>query len=1278
MIKITRKHLLLGGLCGIVAIFVALAATLFWVAATPGGLQFVIRQAQNYIPGQLTIEKVRGTLLDRIQFYGVDYRQGKALHAELDLFSFQWSFNSLSSRLLYIERLHLDGLRINLTREEPPEEDTASDPPINFEQLPEIHLPVGIVIDQLEVTNVSVSINKQQQVATRYDIDHIQLEKIQIAEKFSLAEGRLKVPAQASLPAVDAIWYNSIDLSPPYASNLQLQIDTLKWPFLPKDNNPEQVIIGNLVVAVEGDLNKYQVNLAAEASGPQIPPSSWQLVGTGDLSHFVIDDLSGRLLDGMIRITGDIVYKPVISAAVTVDIHQINPQSWLPQFPIQGVVNTTAQLSYRNNDVLIDRMRLELPEQQMSLDASGTISQISRSPQFKLGLTWQALKWPLGELNESQSLVYSRRGNLELNGNREHFVAAVDAELNGKDIPQSSWQGVFQGSEQRLHSFEFAGRLLQGEVRLAGSADWAQQPHHLDWNVRVSGENINPGIKWPKVPGKVNFTIQHQGKLEEKQLNAQVLIEDVSGELLGYPLAVKADLRSDGTTHRIKQFSFRSGRNSADAEVNIVQGADAQTIDGTWSIDAPQLSAFIPEVKGRISGKGQIAGNLLRPDIAAKIDARGLMFKEWTLDVLSADMNLGLNSGDLLDVDVNLLNLKQNDKPLLSSLRLKSQGDLKEHDIALSLTAAENNLRLRLEGSLDREHLLWQGQVADLQALTPLAGDWQLRQPSSLSFSSSRVSLTSSCLQQLNSSGQACTSVTWLAGNTTDLNLDIKDLSLSQLLVNKLPKDKSLSGAVLSSQLHAKINPGRNFPITADCDVNVSPGTLHSIIDGREYNLMFAGGGLALEIDESGLKANLQGKLFDKSAFEGSLELVDFNQLPLPKEQPISARLKAKFLDLDILPTLVSKVKNTRGQISVDVEVVGTTKRPQLQGLLKVQADTDIPDLGLALHEIDASVAADSKANQLNLDAVIHSGQGSNRIKGTVDIPTFDTWEAHMDIKGLNFETINTDAFQVWVSPDMSLDISPGQVNIEGTVNIPKAKITPDISIQTNGSKVTASADVVIIGEEESEKIDPGEVSWLMDGSLNVTLGKEIHVDVVDFKSRLEGSVIVNFVPGQTIPAGRGELRIEEGTYKAYGQDLELSSGRILFQGGPMDNPGLNIQAIRRIRSKTAFQDVNVAGIRIRGTAKTPRISLFSEPQVEDAQILSYILTGSPLSGAVNRSELSLGTYLKPSVYVSFGYDLFDNSKAFNLRYDISDKWGIEGSVGDRDSGLDFSYILGR
>src|SRR5204863_5648408 len=95
----------------------------------------------------------------------------------------------------------------------------------------------------------------------------------------------------------------------------------------------------------------------------------------------------------------------------------------------------------------------------------------------------------------------------------------------------------------------------------------------------------------------------------------------------------------------------------------------------------------------------------------------------------------------------------------------------------------------------------------------------------------------------------------------------------------------------------------------------------------------------------------------------------------------------------------------------------------------------------------------------------------------------------------------------------------------------------------------------------------------------------------------------------QELPTASGTLTIQEGRYKAYGQDLTIRNGEVRFAGGPVDNPALAITATRTSRPLTSMGDSVIAGIRILGTVKDPQVTLFSEPAMSETQILSYLLT---------------------------------------------------------------------
>ena len=72
--------------------------------------------------------------------------------------------------------------------------------------------------------------------------------------------------------------------------------------------------------------------------------------------------------------------------------------------------------------------------------------------------------------------------------------------------------------------------------------------------------------------------------------------------------------------------------------------------------------------------------------------------------------------------------------------------------------------------------------------------------------------------------------------------------------------------------------------------------------------------------------------------------------------------------------------------------------------------------------------------------------------------------------------------------------------------------------------------------------------------------------------------------------------------FRAYGQELEVDPGAVLFDG-PLDNAGLDISAWRR------HQQVE-AGVKVTGTMQAPRVELISNPAVSESEKLSWLVLG--------------------------------------------------------------------
>ena len=200
--------------------------------------------------------------------------------------------------------------------------------------------------------------------------------------------------------------------------------------------------------------------------------------------------------------------------------------------------------------------------------------------------------------------------------------------------------------------------------------------------------------------------------------------------------------------------------------------------------------------------------------------------------------------------------------------------------------------------------------------------------------------------------------------------------------------------------------------------------------------------------------------------------------------------------------------------------------------------------------------------------------------------------------------------------------------------------------------------------------------------------------------------------PGQLTKA-TGEITIPEGIYRAYGQRLEVENGRVLYTGGPLTNPGLDVRAVRKVNDVTA-------GIHVKGSLNQPRLEIFSFPAMGQTDALAYILLGGPIENATNedgsmmakaalalglsggdtiarslgdrfgldemrvessakgdQAALVVGRYLSPKIYVSYGVGLIERVDTLTMRYQISKRWQLKVESGGYQ-GADILYTIER
>jgi len=123
--------------------------------------------------------------------------------------------------------------------------------------------------------------------------------------------------------------------------------------------------------------------------------------------------------------------------------------------------------------------------------------------------------------------------------------------------------------------------------------------------------------------------------------------------------------------------------------------------------------------------------------------------------------------------------------------------------------------------------------------------------------------------------------------------------------------------------------------------------------------------------------------------------------------------------------------------------------------------------------------------------------------------------------------------------------------------------------------------------------------------ALQVDLGDDLKLRGRGLDTKLRGSLALA-TPGNRL-ALTGSVRTEAGSYAAYGQKLAIDHGVLTFTG-PADNPRLDILALR------SNIDQRV-GVLVSGSAQSPRVRLYSEPDMSDTDKLSWLVLGRAPDG---------------------------------------------------------------
>ncbi len=853
-----------------------------------------------------------------------------------------------------------------------------------------------------------------------------------------------------------------------------------------------------------------------------------------------------------------------------------------------------------------------------------------------------------------------RRASLQTDGRR--ITAEVEAAEGDASVELA---GEFEGNRWR-------GRLV--EARL-------QNPDYGSWRLLAPANLVaSPGaielagacLDNPR-SGKLCIDLNHVE-------NAGTL----SFDLRGVPLALArpwlpAGISADGSANANGNLDYDLPRRlHGNVEIDFPRGRVGYEL----APGEPQVVEFErARVQSRISSSGitaRVDAALGQDDaVEGSIELPGADLLAFDIDAQPVRARLNARLGQLGLVDAAL--------PQIERLRGSAEVNL-EIEGRIGKPLVSGNMHLR-DGSLylpDLELEIEQVQL-DAQSAGPDRLDYRLQ----AEVAGGQLAATGS------------TALGADAGWASRLSLTGRQLVLAPLLQRRLPEDLTVAGRL---DFDAKADLRLPDQLSGKVEIRLPSGTIgYPLPNGEAGSWTYRDIGLDGRLENRSL--DLRGGFgIGDNRLRAELRLARFDPFRLdPQAQALDGRVEIELDDLSLTESLLPDVQRTSGSLRVKLALGGTLARPQLRGDAEVRdAGLQIARLGLNLEQINLTANSDAEG-MTRFAGSLRSGEGGIEFDGAVRLDPGAGWPGSLAIRGEDFEVAQIPDARVSLSPRLDIRLANRNVDITGEVLVPYARLQPrDI---TTAARV--SGDTVIIGEEQ----DPGG-RWQINSKVRLILGERVTFFGYGFDGRLGGSLLIEESPGKPT-RGSGEITILEGRYRAYGQYLDVEEGRLLYSGGPLTNPGLDLRAVR----KTG--DV-VAGIDVSGRLSNPRVDLFSSPAMGQTDTLSYLLTGGPLDSATSgegammanaalalglsggdriarsigdrfgidemriesssggdQASLVVGRYLSPRIYVGYGVGLIESINTLNLRYRITERWQLEAESGAQQA-ADLFYRFER
>ncbi|NHB94933.1 autotransporter assembly complex protein TamB [Photorhabdus stackebrandtii] len=1236
-------------------IITLLVITVAGLVGTQSGLHTMINSAVRWVPG-LDIADVSGGWRDltlkgiRYQMPGVDVNVNQ-LHLSLRL-------SCLKNSQLCINALTTEGVKVAInTKQLPP----AGEPSPESEPLTELKTPYPISLNLLSIKNAAVTVD----------------DKV-----FALDEFRTAAEWQQKALILKPTKITGLLVGLPKTTPEQLKTAKAK-----REVEPEKSL---------GEILKTLFSQPLLATLPEVPIplditvegiSGKQLQLTGD-TNITVNDLLLQISNQGRQIQLNKLNIKVPEGSLAVHGSATLAQQWPVKLVIKGELNRQEiqgqKVDLKLNGALLEQLSLMLNLSgpvSAKIDAQAELAKTGLP--VRITLESQQLSWPLtGEPEYQLDNVKMR-----LNGKASGYDLSLRSGIKGNEIPPALLVLDAKGNEERFKLTRLRLSALQGRTELVGVADWSKA---VSWNAVLTLSGINTAKQWPEWPAEIEGKIVTRGSLHGGSWQLRIPEITLDGNVKQNLIKARGKISGNAAGQwSIPQFELALGRNKINLQGQLFK---QWQLDG--DIRAPRLDGLLPRLGGVVNGTLKLRGNMQAPQILADLNANGLKWQDLRIDSVNVKGDIRSAAQIQGDFAIKVSQLKQADL-VIRNLTLNAKGNEKQHNLQLKIDGKPVAGQLALNGSFDRKQQRWKGSINNTRFDTPV-GEWRLTKAMTIDYLNQQQKVTVGTHCWLNPHAQLCIPKPIEAGASGNASviLDRFDLAMIQPL---LGSETHLKG-VFSGNADVKWSAGGGLP-QANVNLHGDAVQVKQMVDGIALPVDFQTLTLNAGLKNGAAELNWLFKIMGNGQFNGAVQIAD-----LEGRRKLSGNVGIQDISLALIEPILGKGDKAEGHLNANLRLGGNAKNPLLFGRLGLSA-LQASGHWIPFDITQGQLGVNFDGIRSDLEGVIETPKGQLNLNGDADWRNLDAWHARITANGDKLRVTFPPMVKIDVSPALVFEASPQLLKLDGNVDIPWARITVK---ELPESAVEASSDEIMLGEN-LQPLEVKKASIPIQSNLMIHIGDDVRLSAFGLKAKLRG--VLKAVQGEQGLGLNGQVDIIDGRFHAYGQDLIVRKGMIMFSGPP-EQPLLNIDAIRNPESTDGRV---IAGVRVTGLADQPKVEIFSEPVKSQQEALSYLLRGEGLEssdsdnsqmtamliglgvaqsgqlvgkigeifgvsdlaldtqGVGDKSQVVVSGKITKDLQVKYGVGIFDSLATLTLRYRLMPRLYLE-AVSGIDQTLDLLY----